>query len=237
MSESSAMDITKEEEDTFLFYYQIKMLGLCDHMNIPVQIQSTAITYFKVLFSKRRVFQYDMKNFVVACILLAMKVENTFTTAARIKEQLSFADVKLLAEYELEICNALKFNLHVASPHLRLLGLFLLLRNKERVAAEAEKHVQTQEISEADKVLEWDQAVENLRTLMLLEDYHTLDLNEVAIASLPVSPLQLRGFFMEETLESVKHLKKKMKRKEPPSSEQIERIGRKIKQIQQRYKI
>ncbi|KAI5192407.1 cyclin H [Nematocida minor] len=237
MSESVTMDITKEEENTFLFYYQIKMLGLCDHLNIPVQIQSTAITYFKILFTKRRVFHYDMKNLIVACVLLAMKVENVFMTATHMKEQLNFANVKLLAAYELEICNALKFNLHVASPHLRLLGLFLLLKNRERVIAEMDGQVQTQDISETDEALDWAQSVENLKILMLLDNYHTLDLNQVAMASLPVQPSCLEGFFMKDTIEAVKDLKKQMKRRELPSHEQVAKIEKKIATIQKKYKI
>lgn len=237
MPESAAIDITKEEEEIFLLYSQIQLLGLCDHLNTPVQIQNTAITYFKILFSKRRIFHYDMKNFIVACILLAMKVENIFTTAAHLKEQLNFTDVKLLAAYELDICNAVKFNLHVASPHLRLLGLFLLLRNKQRITVEMDRLVQVQGITETDESIDWTHSLENLKSLMLLENYHTLDLNQVAIASLPVSPAELEGFFMEETIEAVKLLKKQLKRREIPSTAEIERIDKKIKKIRERYKL
>lgn len=230
--EEFVTDITKEEEKFFLFYYQVKMLEICEDLFTPIQIQSTAITYFKLVFSKRRIFHYDMDNLVVACILLAMKVENIFITAVRINEKLKFTDVNLLAAYELEICNLLKFNLHVPSPHLRLLGLFLLLKNKERNSL-----IQTQEITETDETLDWNESIRNLKYLMLLEEYHTLDLNHVAIASLPVGPSSLEGLFMEDTLEAVKFLKKKMKKKEKPAKKEISFIKKKIEKIQQLYKI
>ncbi|OAG33337.1 cyclin H [Nematocida sp. ERTm5] len=237
MSEGVSMDITTEEENTFLFYYQLRMLGTCDKMNIPIQVQSTVITYFKILFTKRRVFHYDMKNLIMACILLGMKVENIYITATQIKEMFSFVDTQLLAEYELEICNALKFNLYVPSPHLRLLALFLLLRNRESINAVIDGSVQTQEITSPDVHLNWETSIENLKTIMLLDNYHTLDLTQVAIASLPVSPSLLQGFFMEDTLNAVAEIKKQMKRKDLPTQTEINKIDQKIKTIQARYKV
>lgn len=232
------MDISKEEEATVLLFYQMEMLRICDDFSISLQLQSTAITYFKMVFMKKRVFLYDMDNFIVACILLAMKVENIFMTALRMKEKLAFPDVNLVAAYELDICNILKFNLHVPSPHLRLLGLFLLLKNKEKVNIQGGKAlVQTQQIKETDETLDWNQSIRNLRNLMLLDDYHTLDLNHVAMASLPVHPSSLEGFFMEDTIEAVKNLKKKMTEKEKPSISELKKINRKIEKIQKAYDI
>ncbi|KAI5160728.1 cyclin H [Nematocida ausubeli] len=237
MSEGPSVDITAEEESVFLFYHKLKMFEICESMKIPIHVQSTVIVYFKVLFLKKRVFHYDMNNLVMACILLAMKVENINITTMQIKEVVPGVDERLLAEYELEICNALKFNLHVPSPHLRLIGLFLLLRNKESVQTVMTGSVQTQDIVSPDANIDWDTSAENLKTLMLLDNYHTLDLTQVAIASLPVPPTELEGFFMLDTLEAAGHLKKQMKRKKSPSKVQINTIKEKIKVIQARYKI
>lgn len=237
MAESTPKDITKEEEETFLFYYQIKLLDICNILYAPVQIQSTAITYFKMVFSKKRVFHYEMDSLVAACILLAMKVENICITATTINEKLNLTNVSLIVAYELEICNLLKFNLHVPSPHLRLLGLFLLLKNKERITAQVDSLVRTQEISETDETLDWNQSIRNLKNIMLLDNYHTLDLNHVAMASLPVNPSVLVHFFMEDTIEAVKTIKSQIKKTTKPSSAKIQHIKTKIELIQKTYKI
>ncbi|KAI5179742.1 cyclin H [Nematocida sp. AWRm80] len=235
MLKKLAKDLTKEEEDTMLFYYQVKMLELCEYLKTPIQVHSTSITYFKTLFSKKRIFHYNMRNLIASCVLLAMKVENIYITAEQFCEKLDFVQLQLLVKYELEICNALKFNLHVSSPHLRLLGLFLLLKNREKVRAEMDNSVQTQEIQEIDKMLDWNKSVENLKNIMLTDNYLQLDLNQVALASLTIQPTELHGFFMAETIEAVQKLKISTKRRESPSQEHLKQIDEKIKTIQQKH--
>lgn len=237
MTEQIPIDITKEEEEIMLFYYQVKILDLCEFLKTPIQVYNTSIAYFKALFTKRRIFHYDMRNLILACIFLAMKVENIYVTAESLKTHLSFAEVPLIVQYELEICSALKFNLHVSSPHLRLLGLYLLLQNKERVRMEMDESVKTQEIKEIDKGLDWNKAVENLKNIMLADDYLQLDPNEVAIAALTVQPSELQGFFMPQTLESVKRIKMRTIRRESPCERQLKEINKKIQDIQKKYNI
>lgn len=232
------MDLTREEEETMLFYYQFKMIELCEFLKAPIQVQSTSITYFKRLFAKRRIFYYDMKNLIVACVLLAIKVENIYVTPEFFKEGgLKFVHIPLVLCYELDICEALNFNFHVSSPHLRLLGLFLLLKNREKVHAEVEDSVQIQEIREIDKNLDWEKSVENLTNIMLTDEYLSLNLNEVALASLTVQPSELVGFFMPETIEAVKKIKRHIIRREFPSKEQLDRLTKKIQAIQKKYRI
>ncbi|KAI5191028.1 cyclin H [Nematocida sp. AWRm77] len=237
MAEKPAIDITQEEEETMLFYYQVKMLDLCEYLKTPIQVHSTSIVYFKTLFIKRRVFHYDMRNLIAACVLLSMKAENMYITPELMKEMLSFVDVSLLVKYELEICNALKFNLHVSSPYLRLLGLFLLLKNKEKIMTETEDSVQIQEIQEIDKNLSWEKCVSNLRNIMLTDGYLSLNPNEVALASLTVQPSDLQGFFMKDTIDAVKKLKRQVIRREFPNQAQLKHIDNKIRRIQETYKI
>ncbi|KAI5186159.1 cyclin H [Nematocida homosporus] len=237
MPDSVLNDITKEEEDTILFYYQVKMLDLCEFLKTPIQVQSTSITYFKVLFTKKRVFHYDMRNLIVACVFLAMKVENIYVTAECIKSRLGFVKVSLLVQYEVDICNALKFNFHVSSPYLRLLGLFLLLKNKERIYAELDGPVPTQQIEEIDRMLNWEKSIENLKNIMLADDYLQLNPNEVALASLAVRPSELQGFFMPDTLEAVKKIKMHTIRREAPNQEQLKMINEKIQAIQRHYSL
>ncbi|OAG28906.1 cyclin H [Nematocida displodere] len=237
MADKPAEDITKEEENTMLFYYQVKMLDLCEYLKTPIQVHNTAITYFKVLFSKRKVFHYDMRNLIAACVFLALKVENTYITAEILKAKLSFVKMHLLIKYELELCQALKFNLHVSSPHLRLLGLFLLLKNKEQVRGTTEDTFQTQEIQEIDRTLDWGKSVENLKNLMLTDNYLQLNPNEVALASLTVQPSELQGLFMTDTLSAIKKIKLDTIRRESPTQQELKRIDEKIRNIQQRYEI
>lgn len=231
------IDITKEEEETMLFYYQIKMLDLCEYLKTPIQVHSTSITYFKMVFTKRRVIHYDMRNFIAACVFLAMKVESIYINAETFKETLKFIEISYIVKYELEICNLLKFNLHVSSPHLRLLGLFLLLKNRERIQAEMEDSVQIQEIQEIDKILDWEKSIENLKNIMLTDEYLKFNSNEVALASLTVQLSELQGFFMEETIEAVKKIKLHTIRREFPDHSQLRKIDEKIRTIQEYYKI
>lgn len=236
MVERIEEDLTVEEENTMLFYYQLKMLEMCEYLRAPIQVHSTCITYFKMLFVKRRVFHYDMRNLIAACVFLAMKVENIHVTVESLKSKLSFLKTSLLTRYELDICHALKFNLHVSSPYLRLLGLFLLFKNREKKEQEKDT-VQTQEIEEIDHFLNWEKAVSNLKNIMLTDEYLKLNPNEVALASLSVQPSELQGYFMNETIESVKQLKINTIRRESPANEELRRIDAKIRGIQQAYKL
>ncbi|KAI5171124.1 cyclin H [Nematocida sp. LUAm3] len=237
MSKYSLKDLTEEEEEIILFYYQIKILDLCEYLKAPIQVHSTSITYFKMLFTKKRIFHFDMKNLVVACVFLAMKIENIYITANTLKRYLGFIKIPLIVQYEMEICTALNFNLHISSPHLQLLGLFLMLKNQERIRMEMEETVKTQKIQEIDSTLDWEKSIENLKNIMLADDYLLLDPNEVALAALTVSPSELNGFFMEQTLEGVKRIKMHTIRREIPDREQLKEIHEKIQEIQKRYNI
>jgi len=237
MVEMVPEDITKEEEEEMVLYYHVKMLDMCEHLKTPIQVHSTSTVYYKTLFTQKRVFQYEMRNLIAACVFLAMKVENIYVTAEILKSRLTFIDVTSLVQYEIEICNALNFNFHVPSPHLRLLGVFLMMKNRERIRIATEDSVQTQEIQEIDKILNWEKSVENLKNIMLSDKYTELNPHEVALAALTVQPSELLGFFMEETVEAVKKIKMSTIRRELPTKEQLRKIDEKIQLIQKRYGI
>lgn len=249
MADHAADKITTEEERKILLYYQIKLLEMCSYLDVQVQVHSTAITYFKLFFQKKKVYHYNMRNLIAAFVFLAMKVENTRTTAEFFKERLSFIDVNKLVQYEAEICQEIKFNLHVSSPHLRLLGLYLLLKDKE-ARKECDSPIQTQEIAEDQSLAaaapaqaaascSWESAVENLNSIMLSERYLEFDINDVAMASLNISTSDLDGLFMEHTIENVKQIRKEMESIAIaiPNQEDLRRIDGKIKSIQAKYNI
>lgn len=249
MADYVAGSISPDEEKKLLLYYQTKLIGMCRFLNTQIQVYNTAITYFKLFFKRKKVYNYNMANLVAAVVFLSMKVENIYITVETLKEKLSFVEADRIVKYELEICKEIGFNFHISSPHLRLLGLYLLLQSKKQRGAEYDSPIQTQEIAEdpslsADGAAEeeprdysWALAVENLNKIMLAERYLDFNINDVAIAALNVRSSDLVGLFMEHTIEQVRCIRQETAGVVVPSKEELRHIDGKIKEIQQKYNI
>jgi Cyclin, N-terminal domain len=235
MEELKVDGITAEEEKKILLYYQVKLLEMCKYLDLQLPISSTAIAYFKTFFRKRRVYNYEMRNLVVAFLFLAMKVENTYTTVEFFKEKLAFIETSRVLRYEMEICRELRYNLHMPSPHLRALGLYLFLKRKR--AEDGPLKAEEADDLEQEVECRWRATVDRLNSIMLLETYLDHKINDVALASLDIGKEELEGLFMGYTIEEVERIRREVEQISLPNNEELREINQKIKEVQERYGI
>lgn len=89
-------------------------------------------------FLARGLLQYDLKHVMLACIFLATKMENLHLTGASFAGRIPNCQPELIAWIEIDLLEALGFNLHFFHPHSALQGLGLVFKTKQDVMTGAQ---------------------------------------------------------------------------------------------------
>ena len=111
-----------KQEQSLLLHFQRKLMELCQRMEVHETVEATAIIYFKRFYlSKHSIFEKEYSPVVVSvtCLFIAGKTEEQRDQlgVSKICEQVGIKQSRKVLQMELEVLNALNFQLRIYHPY------------------------------------------------------------------------------------------------------------------------
>ncbi|CCE65194.1 hypothetical protein TPHA_0K00600 [Tetrapisispora phaffii CBS 4417] len=128
MINEKAIPLTAEEELKLVDFYAKKVQGIAQHLNLPTEVVSSALIFFKRFYLENSVMEIDPKTIVHTIIFLACKSENYFISVDSFSKKTK-ASRDTILKYEFRILESLKFSLLCHHPFKPLHGFFLDIQN------------------------------------------------------------------------------------------------------------
>jgi cyclin H len=131
---SNIEKLTVEDEDVlinvFIDYYK----EANSRWNFSPRVWLVAITYFRRFFLDRSVMDYDVKQCMNTCVVIASKVEeerrNNNRTIEFMQKESNGFDIESIIILEYIILDAMNFQLEIFSPLLQLTGFLVDIQSK-----------------------------------------------------------------------------------------------------------
>ncbi|KAI9004097.1 cyclin-like protein [Gaertneriomyces semiglobifer] len=118
--------LTWEEQLKYCRFYEGKLVDYCNFFKFDRTVQATALAYFKRFYLLQTVMDYDPKLYLMTCIFLSTKTENSHMSLDNFLSKIpkSPSREKML-ELEFTLSTGIRFEYMVHHPFWPLHGFFL----------------------------------------------------------------------------------------------------------------
>lgn len=243
-------NLTKIEKQNLHTYNAYKILEICRAHRLPMSVHSTSIFFYRKLFEMDKNIDYDFKLLLKAIILLACKAENIHGDFGFLIKRLKIEEKNIVLEYENTLAYKLKFEFHLPSPYIRILGFIIVLQERgiidvksgildvlkpEIDTLDMQFHEYNKTVNDGDEKIEiedidnfWASSVTNMDKILLIDNYYKLNVKECALAALVLPTVIYKRLLDKIDLEMVDVIRQQAIKVKLPSDEEINQMFAKL---------